>query len=325
MRIAAIGAGITGLVAARELVNAGHDVVVLEKSRGLGGRMAARRAEGGVVVDHGLPVLDVPRDGVLARYIVDLASDDLVEVDAPGEPVPGRAMDGVPRLAWPCGMTRLPKALAEGLEVVTDVRVAAIRADGEMLEVAQDQGNTLGSYDYVIITAPGAQAADLLDASPRGAVRAADVRAVAYDTAVMVLVGVAMDPPEWFAHRPLTGAIAYITNEVAKGREPVDGVVPFVVRLDADASERLMEASDARVLDEALPMLAKVLGLGAASPAWSQVKRWRYSTSRGRIDKAALNPEGARVLVAGDAVAAGPYMEDVAASGLWAARRIIDS
>jgi renalase len=325
VRIAVIGAGISGLVAARVLVDAGHEVVVLEKSRGLGGRMAARRAEGGAVVDHGLPVLDVPRDGVLARFIVDLAADDLVEVDAPGEPVPGRAIDGAPRLAWPSGMTRLPKAMAEGLEVVTGVRVAAIRADGDMLEVAQDQGNTLGMYDYVIITAPGAQAADLLDASPRGAVRAADVRAVAYDMAIMVLAGVAMDPPEWFAHRPLTGAIAYITNEVAKGREPVDGVVPFVVRLGSDASERLMEASDARVLDETLPMLAKVLGSAAAAPSWAQVKRWRYSTSRGRIDQAALNPEGVRVLLAGDSVAAGPYMEDVAASGLWAARRILDS
>lgn len=325
MRIAVIGAGISGLVAAHVLVDAGHEVVVLEKSRGLGGRMAARRAEGGAVVDHGLPVLDVPRDGVLARVIVDLAADDLVEVDAPGEPVPGRAIDGAPRLAWPSGMTRLPKAMAEGLEVVTGVRVTAIRADGDMLEVAQDQGNTLGMYDYVIITAPGAQAADLLDASPRGAVRAADVRAVAYDMAIMVLAGVAMDPPGWFAHRPLTGAIAYITNEVAKGREPVDGVVPFVVRLGSDASERLMEASDARVLDETLPMLAKVLGSAAAAPSWAQVKRWRYSTSRGRIDQAALNPEGVRVLLAGDSVAAGPYMEDVAASGLWAARRILDS
>lgn len=325
MRVAVIGAGISGLVAARELVDAGHEVVVLEKSRGLGGRMAARRAEGGAVVDHGLPVLDAPPGGVLARYIVDLAADDVVEVEAPGDPVPGRAIEGAPRLAWPAGMTRLPKAMAEGLEVVTDVRVAGIRADGDMLELAQDQGNTLGLFDWVVITAPGAQAADLLDASPRGAVRAADVRAVQYDVAVMVLVGVAMDTPEWFAHRPLTGPIAYITNEVAKGRPPVDGVVPLVVRLDPEVSERLIEESDRVVLAEALPALAKVVGKQASSPVWSQVKRWRYSTSRGRVDQAALNPEWTRVLVAGDAVAAGPHMEDVAATGLWAARRIIDS
>lgn len=325
MKVAVIGAGIAGLVAARELVDAGHQVVVLEKSRGLGGRMASRRVEGGTVVDHGLPVLDVPRDGVLARYIVDLAADDLLEVEASGEPVPGRAMDGVPRLAWPTGMTRLPKAMAEGIEVVTGTRVAAIRADGDQLEVAQDQGNALGLYDRVIVTAPGAQAADLLDHSPRGAVRAADLRAVPYDLAVMVLAGVRMEPPEWFAHQPLTGSIAYITNESAKGRPPVDGVTPFVVRMDADSSERLMEESDSAVLGEVLPMLAKVLGKQASSPAWAQVKRWRYSTTRDRLDQGAVNPEGATVIVAGDAVAAGPFMEDVAASGLWAARRIIDS
>jgi len=91
MRIAVIGAGIAGLVAARDLVDAGHEVVVLEKSRGLGGRMAARRAEGDAVVDHGLPVLDVPRYGVLAGFVVDLATDDLVDVTAPVEPVPGRS------------------------------------------------------------------------------------------------------------------------------------------------------------------------------------------------------------------------------------------
>jgi len=325
MRIAVIGAGIAGLVAARDLSDAGHEVVVFEKSRGMGGRMAARRSEGGAVVDHGLPVLDVPRDGVLAGYVVELATDDLVEVDAPGQPVPGRSTEGAPQLAWASGMTRLPKALAHGLEVVTDTRVAAIRADGEMLEVAQDQGNTLGTYDWVIVTAPGAQAADLLDHSPRGAVRAADLRAVPYDLAVMVLAGVAVEPPEWFAHRPLTGPIAYVTSETAKERAPVDGVASFVVRLDPDVSERLMEASDAAVLAEALPALAKVLGKPAATPAWTQVKRWRYSTARDRLDQQVMNPEGTRVLVAGDAVAAGPRMEDVAATGQWAARRILDS
>ncbi len=325
MRVAVIGAGIAGLVAARDLQAAGNEVVVLEKSRGLGGRMAARRADGDAVVDHGLPVLDVPRDGVLAGFVVELASDDVLEVEAPGEPVPGRAMPGAPRLAWPQGMTRLPKAMAEGLHVVTDVRVAAVRGDGDMLELGQDQGNTLGAFDWVVVTAPGAQAADLLDTSPRGAVRAADMRGVGYDAAVMVLAGVAMDMPEWFAHRPLTGPIQYVTNECAKGRPPAAGVVPVVVRLDADASERLMEESDRAVLGEVLPALGKVLGRQAARPAWSQVKRWRYSTTRDRLDQQELNPEWTRVLVAGDSVAAGPYMEDVAATGRWAARRIIGS
>ncbi|MGB0731164.1 MAG: FAD-dependent oxidoreductase, partial [Miltoncostaeaceae bacterium] len=66
MRVAVIGAGIAGLVAARDVRGAGHEVVVLEKSRGVGGRMAARRVEG-TVVDHGLPLLDVPHDGILAE------------------------------------------------------------------------------------------------------------------------------------------------------------------------------------------------------------------------------------------------------------------
>ena len=325
MRVAVIGAGIAGLVAARDLVDAGHEVVVMEKSRGLGGRMAARRADGDAVVDHGLPVLDVPRDGLLAGFVVDLATDDLVEVVAPGEPVPGRSTEGAPQLAWASGMTRLPKAMAHGLEVVTGTRVAAIRSDGDALEVAQDQGNTLGTYDWVVVTAPGAQAAELLDHSPRGAVRAADLRAVPYDMALMVLAGVAVEPPEWFAHRPLTGPLSYITNEAAKDHLPVDGVASFVARLDADVSEHLMEASDAAVLGEALPALATSLGAAAASPAWTQVKRWRYATTRERLDQSALNPDGARVLVAGDAVAAGPRMEDVAATGRWAARRILES
>ncbi len=46
MRVAVVGAGLAGLAAAREVVAAGHEVVL--KSRGLGGRLAARRAEGAV-------------------------------------------------------------------------------------------------------------------------------------------------------------------------------------------------------------------------------------------------------------------------------------
>ena len=42
-KIAIIGAGVSGLVAARELINRGYEVKVFEKSQGLGGRASTRR------------------------------------------------------------------------------------------------------------------------------------------------------------------------------------------------------------------------------------------------------------------------------------------
>ena len=54
MGIAIIGAGITGLTAADQLVKSGRDVQVFDKGRGSGGRIATRRTENGIF-DHGAP------------------------------------------------------------------------------------------------------------------------------------------------------------------------------------------------------------------------------------------------------------------------------
>lgn len=51
-RVVVVGAGIAGLMCARELAATGVDVVVVDKGRGVGGRMATRRF-GGAVFDHG--------------------------------------------------------------------------------------------------------------------------------------------------------------------------------------------------------------------------------------------------------------------------------
>ena len=54
MKICVIGAGMAGGYLGSALGQLGHDVVVLEKSRGFGGRLATRRGEG-VQFDHGAP------------------------------------------------------------------------------------------------------------------------------------------------------------------------------------------------------------------------------------------------------------------------------
>ena len=50
--VVVIGAGIAGLIAAGELKRAGLHVLVLDKGRGVGGRIATRRI-GGATFDHG--------------------------------------------------------------------------------------------------------------------------------------------------------------------------------------------------------------------------------------------------------------------------------
>ena len=308
MRVAVVGAGIAGLVAARDLAAGGHDVLVIEKSRGLGGRMAARRVEG-MVLDHGLPVLEVPSGGVLAGLVRDLAADGLVHLDG----------DAV---AWPAGMTVLPKAMAGAVEVLPGTRVSALRVSGQGIEIAQDQGNTIRMVDAVVITAPAPQAVELLATLPDAVAQADALRAVEYDPAVMVLAGLSIDEPGWLAARPDSGPIAYVINEAVKGRAPTGGVIPVVIRLRPDDSARLFDATDDTVLGEVMPALAGVMGPSAPT-VWTQVKRWRYATARTRIDQDVVNPAGSRVIIAGDSVAAGPSVEDVARPGQWAARRLL--
>lgn len=61
-----VGAGISGLLAARTLVERGIRVTLIEKSMGVGGRMATRRMSKGVC-DHGAQFISVgsPEFGTL--------------------------------------------------------------------------------------------------------------------------------------------------------------------------------------------------------------------------------------------------------------------
>jgi renalase len=312
MRVAVVGAGLSGLAAARELTALGHEVVVVEKSRGLGGRLATRRAED-TVLDHGSRAVAAPPGTALRALIDGLDAPDRVELAG------GVAFAG--------GATRLPKLMAEGLDVRLGVRLAALRAAGAGLELGDEQGNTHGVVDAVVVTAPAPQAADLLERSPEGGARVAALRAVAYAPAVMILLGVRSGGAgSGEVVLPEGGPVAEVRWEGAKGRPALEGVSPVVARLGERESAALLDASDEDALARALPALAEVIGDGAANPAWVQVKRWRFAVPAGRADAGAVNPPGVRIVVAGDTLTgAGFGTSDhhrVYDSGIAAARRV---
>ena len=63
MRVAIVGAGLAGLMAGRTLAEAGHEVVLLDKGRSPGGRLATRRI-GEATLDHGAQFFTVRSEAV---------------------------------------------------------------------------------------------------------------------------------------------------------------------------------------------------------------------------------------------------------------------
>ena len=166
-RVGVIGAGIAGLTVARSLQTIA-DVIVFEKGRGVGGRMATRRIDG-VSFDHGAQYFTV-RDQDFRKEMDQACGVGLVKPwtgDVVSLSVGGPARHVVPSMtryvAVP-SMTALPKAMAEGLDIRLASRVAEIGGEpgrwlihsGELVE---------GPFDWIVATAPAPQSAVLLPAS----------------------------------------------------------------------------------------------------------------------------------------------------------------
>lgn len=150
-RVAVIGAGMAGLACARELRRHGLAPLVLEKSRGLGGRMASRRIDG-QALDHGAQFFTV-RDPAFAMAVDELEAAGAV---APWTPQrrPGKTTSG-----WYVGTPSMRRALrdwANDLDVRIRTRVQAIEAGPGGCRVHLEDG--IEHVDVVVCTTPAAQA-----------------------------------------------------------------------------------------------------------------------------------------------------------------------
>ena len=123
----------TGAACAHRLSLYGHSVVLVEKARGVGGRMSTRRM-GGARIDHGAQFLTV-RDERMNEYLLKWKQADVVR--AWYDRIPGRDDLAVgTRYRGTLGMNSPVKSLAESLAVEKQFFVESIervweRGDGE--------------------------------------------------------------------------------------------------------------------------------------------------------------------------------------------------
>ena len=153
-----IGAGIAGVIAATELTRAGARVLVLDKGRSVGGRLASRRI-GEATFDYGAQfitartpwfsgVIDECRDaGVLSEWCRGFAESADRHARWRGHPT----------------IAAVATHLARGLEVLLERQVVALRyADGRWIAVTQ-LGEVLRAA-AVVLTPPAPQSLAIMDA-----------------------------------------------------------------------------------------------------------------------------------------------------------------
>jgi len=158
-----VGAGLAGLCAARELQRAGRSICVLDKARGVGGRLASRRM-GAAVLDHGAQYFTV-RSEVVRNLLSGWFEDGTLQEWARGFALAGggKKLDEDPRYIAPQGMNVLAKQLAAGLPVTIGAKVASASAEAARWVVHTEGGDSYAAH-ALLLTAPVPQSLELLAA-----------------------------------------------------------------------------------------------------------------------------------------------------------------
>ncbi len=314
MRVVVVGAGLAGLVAARELRSAGADVVVVDKGRGPGGRLATRRIAG-ARLDHGAQFFTVRTPAFRAR-VEDWLARRVVRVWTHGFD----GSDGHPRYVAVGGMNAIAKDLALGLDVECSTMAFSIRpseaGSGSRWNVNIDDGS-MRRGDVVIVTCPLPQAyALLVDAGldlDDGPFRTDYDRTIGL-LAVLDGPGAVPGPGGIKDGDPTFG---FIADNQAKG---VSAIPAITFHATAAWSEAHWD-DDTEALADALEAAARPW-LGTARMVERQVKKWRFATPRTIWPDPCWAGMGGTIVLAGDAFA-GPRIEGAHNSGLAAAHLLL--
>jgi len=305
-----IGAGMAGLIAAAELQRAGRRVLVLDKGRGVGGRLATRRIDG-ATFDHGAQFITT-RDPRFAAVLEQGRQNGAMEEWCHGF---AGAADGHARWRGKPAMSAVAKHLALGLDLLLETPVAALRQAGNRWRAETTTGRTF-TAGAMILTPPVPQSLALLDEG--GIVLAPEMRArlaaIKYERCLAVMAVLdgpsRIPPPGGLA--PADGPIAWLADNQLKGISTEPAVTIHATHaFSLEHWDRDRQESGRDLLEEATTWL----GAGVKQ---FQVHGWRYSKPM-RIDEqpCVFVSQSPPLVLAGDAFA-GPRVEGAALSGLAA-------
>lgn len=291
-----IGAGLAGLTAARTLTRHGWDVVVLDKGRGIGGRLATRRIEQ-ARLDHGAQYMSA-KTTAFNQLLQELSAQGVVAEWHLEQATLADTHFKHSRYVGVNGMNGIAKALAHDLTVRTTETVSKISADAGGWLVETESGNAYRA-DSLVSTIPAPQALALMQKSDfelTDSDRQA-LSAITYHPCIAVMVALnrpALLPPPG-AIRYQTGPVAWIADNGQKGISPDQPSV--TIHASADFSQTHFDDDLPAIGQQLIDQMSEWIPADSVSAV--QVHRWRYSLADQRFSSPFLAAEAPLPLLFG--------------------------
>ena len=312
-----IGGGITGLIIANILQRNGIKITVLDKGRGIGGRLATRRVTQGDsiegIFDYGTQYFSV-ESPQFQVWVDDWLKNGVAKEWYRGS----NETNGKPIYCGVNGTRAIAKYLAKDLDVHTKTKVVRVKYDRKWQ--VETENNEQYEGDMLVITSPVPQSLSLLDDSliPLPLEVRFSLEEIEYHPCIAVLA--LLEKPSKI---PVPGGIAleddalvWLGDNYQKGISPKGYAV--TIHANHQFSDYYWDSDDAEIAYKLFIAAADYLD----SPVISyQVHRWRYSVPKTFYNQPCLTLLELPLVMAGDAFVA-PTIEGAVTSGIAAAQSI---
>lgn len=322
-----VGAGISGLIAARSLRDRGYSVQLIEKARGVGGRLATLKIGEYGQADLGAQFFTVRTDA-LRRHVDEWLANDLVYVWGTGwsdGSVKRTHSDGHPRYAVRGGMNQLAKHLAAGLDIALDRLVTYVQLqDGAW--TLHDSDNQTYRGRALLMTPPMPATLELLSASaislhPEDF---AQLRRIQFGPCLCGIHEVEgpIEMPEPGAVQNFQNDVYWVADNRAKG---ISESTVITSHANAKYSRQNWDASEADIIQELESAVQPFLQPGARIVS-TQLKKWRFSVPLTTYPhEYMLARDLPNLAFAGDAFGGRGRVEGAFVSGIAAGNALADS
>lgn len=269
-RVAVIGAGAAGAMAARSLSDHGHAVEIFDKGRGAGGRLATRRTDS-LQFDHGAQYLTL-RDPELAPLrSAWIEAGVLAAWQEHPDPARTRWV-GVP------GMSALARQLLGELPAHWSTEIRALHRSRGRWRLSSANGHAYDGFDAVVVAIPAPQARSLL----HGVARWDDALATVAMAPCWAVLAAGVELPRQSGaglaglELPARGPLAWAAHDAGKpGRDPA--AATWVLHADPGWSRAYLEADRHWVAATLWQSFACFAGTAPAHPPYLDAHRWRYA------------------------------------------------